>query len=294
MRPKTTTPRRVDDAGRPCTRTGGTPLDDCPGHVRSWVVDEQTGRIAWDIVGPGGAEALADVETIPAAVVRALTRTPKEGPTARALREQIEARGEKVPDTEPASVVAERRLFAAARALVAAEAEERKAVLSLTTMTANLPAVIARLGDLRACSEALDWLRALPAGTTWQQAWDQCERGDWLAWLLHHTEESQLWGSQRHRHWYGAKAEILISLARQFSDATTDASIDAMIALCETYAGGGAVTASDFAAGAAAARAARAAGAESLKASAKILRGGYPVAPEVPGTRHKLGGHHGE
>ena len=136
----------------------------------------------------------------------------------------------------------------------------------MTTTTAA-----ADLSAIGACSEALDWLRALPAGTTWQQAWDRCERGDWLAWLLHHTEDPQLWGSRRHRHWYGAKAEILISLARPFSNASTDASIDAMIALCARYAGGGAVTASDFAAGA-----------ESLAASAEILRSWYPEAPEVP------------
>jgi hypothetical protein len=36
-----------------------------------------------------------------------------------------------------------------------------------------------------ACGPSHRWLEALAEGTTPQQAWDVCERGDWLLWLLH-------------------------------------------------------------------------------------------------------------
>jgi len=35
--------------------------------------------------------------------------------------------------------------------------------------------------DLNGCAEAIDWLAA--RGGTLEQAWDDCERGDWLMWL---------------------------------------------------------------------------------------------------------------
>jgi len=36
--------------------------------------------------------------------------------------------------------------------------------------------------DLDGCSDAIDWLAAYE-GTTLEQAWDDCERGDWMVWL---------------------------------------------------------------------------------------------------------------
>jgi len=35
--------------------------------------------------------------------------------------------------------------------------------------------------DLDGCAEAIDWLAARDG--TLEQAWDDCERGDWLLWL---------------------------------------------------------------------------------------------------------------
>jgi hypothetical protein len=35
-----------------------------------------------------------------------------------------------------------------------------------------------------ACDSSLDWLRGRPLGTTLQEAWEQCENGSWLLWLL--------------------------------------------------------------------------------------------------------------
>jgi hypothetical protein len=41
--------------------------------------------------------------------------------------------------------------------------------------------------DLGACSgpgEAVPWVESLPEGTTARQAWQQCQRGDWMLWIL--------------------------------------------------------------------------------------------------------------
>jgi hypothetical protein len=40
--------------------------------------------------------------------------------------------------------------------------------------------------DLGACcgpGDAVPWVQSLPAGTTARQAWQQCQRGDWMLWL---------------------------------------------------------------------------------------------------------------
>jgi hypothetical protein len=50
-------------------------------------------------------------------------------------------------------------------------------------MTMN-PKIIEILEKLGACDAALDWLRELPETTTLQEAWDLCENGAWLLWLL--------------------------------------------------------------------------------------------------------------
>ena len=48
----------------------------------------------------------------------------------------------------------------------------------------NITEFIAILARLRACNESLAWLRALPPGTTAAEAWEACERGDWIVWLV--------------------------------------------------------------------------------------------------------------
>ena len=50
-------------------------------------------------------------------------------------------------------------------------------------MTMN-PKLIEILEKLGACDAALNWLRELPETTTLQEAWDLCEHGGWLLWLL--------------------------------------------------------------------------------------------------------------
>jgi len=46
------------------------------------------------------------------------------------------------------------------------------------------PKIIELLEKLGACDAALDWLRELSETTTLQEAWDLCEHGGWLLWLL--------------------------------------------------------------------------------------------------------------
>lgn len=54
--------------------------------------------------------------------------------------------------------------------------------MTMTTihpLTTHIP----RLRDEAPCTEALAWLQSLPPDTTPQQAWDACERADWMLWL---------------------------------------------------------------------------------------------------------------
>ena len=43
----------------------------------------------------------------------------------------------------------------------------------------RLKAAVRKAG---ACDDARKWLDTLPLTTTAQQAWDQCQRGDWMIW----------------------------------------------------------------------------------------------------------------
>lgn len=45
---------------------------------------------------------------------------------------------------------------------------------------------IDRIEKMRACPEAIAWLRERNYPTL-QEAWDNCKRGDWMLWLLPHT-----------------------------------------------------------------------------------------------------------
>jgi hypothetical protein len=42
-----------------------------------------------------------------------------------------------------------------------------------------------RLKELNACSEAIDWV----GSRTFEEAWKECERPDWMFWLLFHYPE---------------------------------------------------------------------------------------------------------
>jgi len=47
------------------------------------------------------------------------------------------------------------------------------------------------------CSEAMEWRRSLPAGATQADAWQACERGDWLLWQLSRGLTSEQYEAQR-------------------------------------------------------------------------------------------------
>ncbi len=56
----------------------------------------------------------------------------------------------------------------------------------------------AQLAALRACDPAVEWAAAQhAAGLTYQQAWDACDRGDWMLWLLGRTTRSAPWSDER-------------------------------------------------------------------------------------------------
>jgi hypothetical protein len=44
-------------------------------------------------------------------------------------------------------------------------------------------AYVNKLTELGACSDAIDWSRS----KTPQEAWDTCERADWMLWLIGRT-----------------------------------------------------------------------------------------------------------
>ena len=48
----------------------------------------------------------------------------------------------------------------------------------ITSLTEEL------LGRLGACDDAHDWAKFLPTGTTFEQAWYRCKRGDWMLWAV--------------------------------------------------------------------------------------------------------------
>jgi hypothetical protein len=52
-----------------------------------------------------------------------------------------------------------------------------------------------KLADMHACSDAIEWLEEQRFPTL-QDAWDACERGDWMLWLIgrttNHNDEAQL------------------------------------------------------------------------------------------------------
>ena len=50
-----------------------------------------------------------------------------------------------------------------------------------------------KLDSHGACAAAMDWLESLPSTYTPQTAWNNCKRGDWMAWYIDHAiTESQL------------------------------------------------------------------------------------------------------
>jgi len=171
-----------------------------------------------------------------------------------------------------------------------------------TTQTLLPVAEIAALG---ACREGLRWLRDLPEGTTWQQAWEQFARGDWQLWLLSkqcgppesdsrkllvlaacgcarlaliYVEDGEtrpLAAIATAEAWARGEAGVTLEDVRSAGSAAAyaaDAAAAASAAASAAYAA------------ASVAYAAYAADAETLRKCADIVRKHYPQAPEVEAT----------
>ena len=156
---------------------------------------------------------------------------------------------------------------------------------SLIPPTINIAAhdALTRIG---ACKEAKNWLDAEERPTA-QAAWDACERGDWMLWILGRLSwhDGDPFGKPEHRNLVGCLVEVVISLAQPFwSDRARLACANCMEGL-ERYARGEEVSRAEIwrARAAAYADAAYAAAAadrkESLKAAAEIVRSHYPNPP---------------
>lgn len=53
------------------------------------------------------------------------------------------------------------------------------------------------LKRMNACGESIRWLESLPGDTILAQAWEACERGDWMLWLVGRTTRSDPWSEER-------------------------------------------------------------------------------------------------
>jgi len=54
-----------------------------------------------------------------------------------------------------------------------------------------------QIKHLNPCSEAIQWLDSLPEGSTLQDAWNKCHRGDWMIWLWGKSIKSESWSDDR-------------------------------------------------------------------------------------------------
>ena len=156
---------------------------------------------------------------------------------------------------------------------------------------------IRQLKAIGACSEATDWLKTQPG---WQTAWDKCEQGDWMLWLLGKLSGDP--NSPERKHFvlvtcqcarlalpYVTKGERrplkTIEIAEAWARGEPGITLqDVRAAAAAAYAA--AYAAANAAANAAAYAAAEAAAnaakrTEGLKQCADIVRQAYPDAPQV-------------
>ena len=57
--------------------------------------------------------------------------------------------------------------------------------------------LVEHISHISPCQEAISWLESLPASTTPQKAWDACENGSWMIWLIGKTIKSEPWSDDR-------------------------------------------------------------------------------------------------
>ena len=188
--------------------------------------------------------------------------------------------------------------------------------------TTSHPTYIDALDALGACTRDRGPLyRYLCGHATLQAAWDGCQTGNDMLWLIARRvwRNGDPWGTPEHRYLVGCLVEIVLSLAQPFWREAERPALEGTMATLERYAAGGCtreevraarwsaagavVAAADaarwsVAAAAAAAvaavaavaadaaarwsAAAAAAADASLAQAAEIVRAHYPIAPEVP------------
>ena len=95
--------------------------------------------------------------------------------------------------------------------------------------------LLAELKELHACREAIDWVATQESP---QAAWESCERGDWMLWLL--GKRINKTGSQQHRR----LVRIACKCARLALPCVPDDDLQPLraIELTERWAAGGAVS----------------------------------------------------
>jgi len=128
--------------------------------------------------------------------------------------------------------------------------------------------VLLALERMQAPPPLLAWLRQRPA-LSWQEAWNTCERGDLLAWLVARLAGDL--GSPAHRRLVGCLVDVAYALAWPW--------LHDHDALAESARRCLALAAVDFDA-----RADAAAHSEALRCAAEIVRAHYPTAPEIGGA----------
>lgn len=89
------------------------------------------------------------------------------------------------------------------------------------------------LEKLDACKDAIDFVKEFP---TAQKAWDACERGDWMLWLLSERARGKF-GTTSHRKLIGTVVECA-QLAKKFVSKKDKKIVNRCYDLCKRYAAG--------------------------------------------------------
>jgi hypothetical protein len=146
-----------------------------------------------------------------------------------------------------------------------------------------------QLRAMNACDEAVAWV----GSRTLRQAWTECERGDWMAWLTAklHLDSRAAAADMAERVWHLVEPDSQLACAwaidcarRNADDEERDAAVDAAgaaaVAAALAAARAAAGAAAWAAAGAAAGAAARAAAGDAALAAARAAAGAAAWADE--------------
>lgn len=93
---------------------------------------------------------------------------------------------------------------------------------------------LAALKRIHACSEARDWVAAQTGSS--KEAWDACERGDWMLWLVGRLSGNV--GSQARRNLSACLLEVVEALAPPLVQVEDVGAIQTQLAVVARYARG--------------------------------------------------------